>query len=98
MINQERVHWLEIQIDYVNSEISIPGEFIVPGDTPASAALDLARTVVRRSERWVVGLDHAGILENGELLRYLNRLSSLCFALELLEIQKITSNDPTMVR
>lgn len=62
---------------------SVPREptFIIPGDTPGGAALDLARTVVRRAERRVVGLLHAGQLENAHLVRYLNRLSSLLFLL-----------------
>ena len=47
--------------------------------------VDQARTVVRRAERRVAGLLHSGELENPDLLRYLNRLSSLCFVLELVE-------------
>ncbi len=49
------------------------------------AYLDLARTVVRRAERLVVHLVHDGLVENVELVRYLNRLSSLLFVLGLYE-------------
>jgi len=84
-IDAARVAWLEAQIDALSQEVTIPQEFILPGDTPGGAALALSRAVVRRAERRVVELRESGLLENVELLRYLNRLSSLCFLLELLE-------------
>jgi cob(I)alamin adenosyltransferase len=65
--------------------VEIPKEFIVPGDSVEGAFLDLARTVVRRAERRVAALLHSGGITNVELLRYLNRLSSFCFVLELQE-------------
>jgi cob(I)alamin adenosyltransferase len=46
-----------------------------------AAAIDLARTLVRRAERRAVSLQRAGLLENREVLRYLNRLSDLLFML-----------------
>ena len=84
-IDTGRVLWLEAQVDAVTAVVEVPKEFIVPGDTLPGAHLDLARAVVRRAERRVVALYHAGGFENTEVLRYLNRLSSLCFVLELLE-------------
>jgi cob(I)alamin adenosyltransferase len=69
----------------------MPKDFIIPGDTIAGSTLDLARTVIRRAERRVSTLFHRGDLHNAEILRYLNRLSSLCFILELWEI--ITETD-----
>jgi cob(I)alamin adenosyltransferase len=84
-INEERIIWLEQQIDAITAEVEIPKEFILPGEVPSSAAMGLARTIIRRAERRVVELYHAGGLDNLALLAYLNRLSSLCFALELLE-------------
>ena len=86
-IDAGRVAWLEAQIAAIEQRVPPVTEFIVPGDTPAGAALDLARTIVRRAERRLAGLQRAGEIENPELLRYLNRLSSLCFVLELLENQ-----------
>jgi len=50
-----------------------------PGATPAAAALDVARTVCRRAERRVVDLQEHGLNVNPEILRYLNRLSDLCW-------------------
>ena len=84
-IDESRVQWIETQIDLITSEVDMPHEFILPGEIPSSAAMGLARTIIRRAERRVVELYHAGGLENLFLLAYLNRLSSLCFALELLE-------------
>lgn len=55
--------------------------FVIPGATAVGAALDVARTVVRRAERRAVALDRAGQLENPQVLRYLNRLSDLLFML-----------------
>lgn len=75
----ERVAWLEESIAAIESTVSLPPQFVVPGDTVAGAALDVARTVVRRAERLAVGLDRDGQIPNPEILRYLNRLSSLLF-------------------
>lgn len=86
-IDGERVAWLEGQTDQLAGEVEMPREFILPGDSPAGAALALGRTVVRRAERRLAQLQHSGVLENPHLLRYLNRLSSLCFVLELAENQ-----------
>lgn len=88
VLTEARLRWLESQIDDVTKSISLPHEFITPGDSIASAALDLARVAVRRAERRVAALWHANDIDNPLLLRYLNRLSSLCFALELAEIQE----------
>lgn len=74
-----RVIWLEDQTDGLTTEVSLPPEFVLPGDSVSGAALDVARTVVRRSERETVALHHHQQLRNHEILRYLNRLSSLLF-------------------
>jgi cob(I)alamin adenosyltransferase len=95
-IDAVRVSWLEAQIDAVSADIDIPNEFIVPGDSQAGAALDLARAIVRRAERQVAYLIHQQQLENLELLHYLNRLSSLCFVLELIENQAAGKILPTL--
>jgi cob(I)alamin adenosyltransferase len=94
-ITDERVSWLEIQTDDISSKVVIPTEFIIPGDSRGGAAVDLARTIVRRAERHLARLIHMKELENRELLRYMNRLSSLCFVLELLENQIAGKNHTT---
>ena len=84
-IDAARVSWLEQQTDAVTAQIQLPKEFVIPGDSLPGAHLDLARTIVRRAERLVVRLLHDGLIENVELVRYLNRLSSLLFVLSLNE-------------
>jgi cob(I)alamin adenosyltransferase len=59
----------------------MPTEFIVPGQLPVPAALDLARTIVRRAERRCVAYARAGGLEKSLVVRYLNRLSDYLFML-----------------
>ncbi len=86
-IGSPRVQWLESQADEISSLVSLPAEFILPGDSLSGAALALTRTIVRRAERRVAELLDRGEILNPMLLHYLNRLSSLCFALELLENQ-----------
>jgi cob(I)alamin adenosyltransferase len=61
--------------------IEMPREFVVPGETRTSAALELARTVIRRAERRVVSLQAQGLLRGEHLLPYLNRLADLAWVL-----------------
>jgi cob(I)alamin adenosyltransferase len=84
-LESQRVEWLESQAETISSLASVPAEFILPGDSLPGAALAMARTIVRRAERRAAGLLDTGEIENKVLLQYLNRLSSLCFALEVLE-------------
>jgi cob(I)alamin adenosyltransferase len=97
-INAGRVKWIEDEVDAISEVVEMPREFIVPGDTPGSAALSMARTIVRRAERRVALLVHQELVENREILRYLNRLSSLCFVLELHEVQAATSHKATLAK
>ncbi|MGC4190936.1 MAG: cob(I)yrinic acid a,c-diamide adenosyltransferase [Thermomicrobiales bacterium] len=96
-IPAERVAWLEEQTDAVAATVTLPREFVVPGDTVAGAALDVARTVARRAERVAVHLDQHGQMPNPEILRYLNRLSSLLFILARAEDIAITGG-PTLAK
>lgn len=84
-IDGERVSWLDESTDHFGAQVPMPREFILAGGTPAGAALDLARTIVRRAERLVVKLIDEGLCKNSEIVPYLNRLSSLCFVLARLE-------------
>jgi cob(I)alamin adenosyltransferase len=68
---------LERQIDDANHTMKMPTEFVVPGETQLSAALDVARTVVRRAERIAVTWD----VEESLVVAYLNRLSDLVWTL-----------------
>jgi len=84
-LEASRLSWIEEQLESFGKRVNMPNEFILPGDSIPAAALDLARTVVRRAERQVVRLDHESALSNPAILPYLNRLSSLCFVLSLWE-------------
>jgi cob(I)alamin adenosyltransferase len=75
------VERLERRIDEVVASHPLPNAFVVPGANPASAALDLARSVVRRAERRCVEARDAGGAVTDEVLHYLNRLSDLLFCL-----------------
>jgi cob(I)alamin adenosyltransferase len=66
--------------DY-EARISFPREFVVPGETRLSAALELARTILRRAERRAVTLERAGQVASEQLLPYLNRLADLLWVL-----------------
>lgn len=93
-----RVAWLEQQIQHFGEQVETPGEFVLGGDSPAGAAFDVARTVVRRAERLVAKLFHQGEAENVDILRYLNRLSTLCFVLGLWESKQAGVEDPTLAK
>jgi cob(I)alamin adenosyltransferase len=97
-IDKARVDWLEAQSEALSKLVEVPRDFIVPGDSQGGAALALARAIVRRAERQVAQLIHNQELENAELLRYLNRLSSLVFLLELLENQTAGKARPTLAK
>jgi cob(I)alamin adenosyltransferase len=81
LVTADMVRRLERRIDALVDERPLPQVFIVPGANPASAAIDLARAIVRRAERAVVALDRAQREVNPEVRRYLNRLSDLLFVL-----------------
>jgi cob(I)alamin adenosyltransferase len=78
-ILESQVARLENEIDALNARLPPLRSFILPGGTPAAAALHLARTVCRRAERDAVRLVEAGAAVSPPALRYLNRLSDLLF-------------------
>ncbi len=96
-IDSARVKWLEEQTDFLSTLVEMPKQFILPGDSLAGAALSLARAIVRRAERRVVELFDEQEVTNPDLQRYLNRLSSLCFVLELLE-NKAAGHQTTLAK
>ncbi len=80
-ITDEQVAWLDTTIHDLEDAFAMPRQFILPGASVGSAALDVARTVVRRAERRAVQLADEGGLSAGQVLKYLNRCSSLLFVL-----------------
>jgi cob(I)alamin adenosyltransferase len=77
LVTAEMVAGLEATITEVGARFELPSEFVVPGQDRGSALLDVARTVVRRSERAVVAVAPDG----SAAVPYLNRLSSLLWTL-----------------
>lgn len=78
----EQTARLEGLIDTFNADLPVLNSFVLPGGSPAAAALHVARAVVRRAERNVVSLHAADPKATStETVRYLNRLSDLLFVL-----------------
>lgn len=77
----EMVDELETGIDDLTARFPLPKEFVVPGGSPEGAAIDLARTIIRRAERLVVRMTRSGLLPDETCVRYLNRLSDYLFVL-----------------
>jgi cob(I)alamin adenosyltransferase len=75
---------LETLIDDATASSEQPREFVIPGNTVCSAAIDLARAIVRRAERRVTSLVAAGEVD-GVVARYLNRLADALFVLARVE-------------
>lgn len=80
-IGTDRTLRLERWIEELQEEVPLPRCFVHPGANAVSAALDLARTIVRRAERCVVALKEAGQLDSPEVHAYLNRLADFLFTL-----------------
>lgn len=78
-MSEAQTERLENEIDELNGLLPELKSFILPGGTPAAAALHVARTVCRRAERATVRLMEAGEPVSGPALRYLNRLSDWLF-------------------
>jgi cob(I)alamin adenosyltransferase len=77
LVTREMVEALEREIDLLRARPDIPSEFTVPGANRGAAALDFARTIVRRAERLAVREPVEGSL----VVQYLNRLSDLLWAM-----------------
>ena len=68
-----------VVIDLIDAEVGMPTEFVVPGGEPAAAAIDVARTVVRRAERRAV--THLADEPASLVVPYLNRLADYLYML-----------------
>ena len=80
-VTEEMVTNLEKAIDSLEEEFEMPKVFILPGGSQSSAAIDLARCVIRTAERRVVAMNEQNLLTNGLIMTYLNRLGDLLFVL-----------------
>jgi cob(I)alamin adenosyltransferase len=80
-VTGEMVEWVEERIDHYMAQVDLPPQFVIPGGTALSAALDVARTSIRRAERRLVALQAADGLAGDVVLRFVNRASDLAYAL-----------------
>ncbi len=79
-VTESMVEQLETEIDAYMAEVELPAKFVLPGGTPLSAALDVARAVLRRAERCAVAVAAKEEI-SAELLSYLNRAADLVYAI-----------------
>jgi len=84
-ITKNMVSDLESLIDNINEKINLGKNFIMPGTSVTSSAIDVSRTVVRRLERRVVKLIELDTSINSNIIPYINRTSDLLFILGRLE-------------
>jgi len=76
-IEDEMVGRLTAEVHRIESLEGLLADWVLPGADPASAAFDVARTVCRRAERLAVRVVESGVEVDGNVVRYLNRLSDL---------------------
>ena len=98
-VSAEMMEGLDAILRESEAAIVMPHEFVVPGETRTSSAIELARTVVRRAERRAVTLaQHDPVIGEGHLIPYLNRLADLLWILarmaEQAESKGATSSRP----
>ena len=80
-VTDEMVGWAEERIDHYMQQVALPPQFVIPGGTQLSAALDVARTSIRRAERRVAALRQSDQLASEAVLHFVNRASDLAYAL-----------------
>jgi cob(I)alamin adenosyltransferase len=76
-VDEAMLERLEALLAVAEANVEMPREFTVPGADRLSAALELARSVVRRAERRVISLDREGLVPSDWLVPWLNRLADL---------------------
>lgn len=81
LVTQAMVDDLEAAIDEVEAASGLPTEFVVPGGSSAAAAIDLARTIVRRAERRTISHVRAVDVVDSVAVTFLNRLADYLFVL-----------------
>jgi len=80
-IGSEQIERMEHWIEELQNDVVLGKDFILPGETAAAAAIDLARTMIRRAERSAVSLRQEKVLADDQVLPFLNRLADLLFTL-----------------
>jgi cob(I)alamin adenosyltransferase len=80
-VDESMLAGVEAELQRLEAAITMPHEFIVPGESNASAAVEVARAVLRRAERRIVTLERAVQLGRGWVVPYVNRLADLLWVL-----------------
>jgi cob(I)alamin adenosyltransferase len=80
-VSEPMVAGIEETLTELERHIAMPREFVVPGETRLSAAVELSRTILRRGERRVVTLQREGLVAGQWLVPYVNRLADLLWVL-----------------
>ena len=80
-VDESMLAWVEDALTSWEHRIEMPREFVVPGETRASAALEVARSTARRAERRVISLQRSGHVTGIWLVPWLNRLADLLWVL-----------------
>jgi len=93
VMKAEHVEALEKSIEFFGAKIKPQTTFLLPNGTKSASFLHLARAVCRRAERSVVALQEQKLV-NAELVRYLNRLSSLLYVLARYENRTVKEQAP----
>lgn len=93
-MDEGRLAKLDARRDELETKITMPTGFIIPGGTPVAAIIDHARTIARRCERRAVGLQTEGLIHNPHLLVWLNRLSDFLWLLARYEEGEATILKP----
>jgi len=84
-ISETDIKWLEGFVDEFEEALALPPGFVAFGQNEGSSHLDVARTSVRTAERMASKMKSEGLIENPNILQYLNRLSDLIFLLACFE-------------
>ncbi len=84
-VGQQDVDFMEKEMERYLAILGKQKEFVIPGKNPASAALHVARTVVRRGERRIITYANRNPEVRKELIRFTNRLSDTLFVLARME-------------
>ena len=80
-VDESMLAGVEVVLADLEGRVTMPTEFVVAGETPASAALELARTILRRAERRAITLQNERLVPGPWLTPYLNRLADLVWVL-----------------
>ncbi len=80
-VTEKMLNDVEADLARWEATVEMPREFVVPGETAASAALEVARTTIRRAERRIVALERTVEIESPWVVPYVNRLADLTWVL-----------------